>query len=77
MENAGEDERALYFFKKGLEIDPASKARCQDLMNCYLRLGQAAEAAAVYRRFKKSLRENLGLNPSAKTEAIYRAISIA
>jgi len=43
-------------------------------MTCYQRLNRETEARAVYYRCRKALSSALGIEPSAKTVAIYESI---
>jgi two-component SAPR family response regulator len=67
-------EKALDCYLTGLEIDDLAEKLYQGLMVCYLNLGQKAKALSVYDRCKRILSSTLGIEPSAKTEAIYKSI---
>jgi len=67
-------EKAVGCYQKGLEVDDLAEEFYQGLMTCYHRLGQQTKALSVYNRCKKVLSATLGINPSPKTEAIYRTI---
>jgi DNA-binding SARP family transcriptional activator len=43
-------------------------------MRAYLAMGEPAEAARVYRRCRDMLSVQLGIPPSAETEAVFRSI---
>ncbi|MGZ3605658.1 MAG: bacterial transcriptional activator domain-containing protein, partial [Thermodesulfobacteriota bacterium] len=66
-------ERALEIFELALNINPFAEELYQQLMICYRHLGENAKAVAVYARCKKTLHAS-GIEPSAKTEAIFRTI---
>ena len=66
-------EKALDCYLKGLEVDDLAEEFYQGLMNCYHRLGRIADARAVYQRYRKTV-SPLGLEPSAKIEALYQKI---
>ena len=66
-------EKALEVFQRALDIDPVAEEIYQQLMICYRHLHEHAKAVAVYQRCKKTL-YSLGIQPSAKTEAIYRTV---
>ena len=70
----GEWEKAVEYYEKGLEVNDLIEELYQQLMTCYQRLGRKAEALAVYHRCRKTLHAALGIEPSPKTEAIYRSI---
>lgn len=74
MEEAGELEGAIRWFRCGMEIDRMSEELCRRLMICLARLGLRAEAQAVYERLKKDLFSKAGAVPSARTRAVYSTI---
>ena len=67
-------ENALDCYQKALEVDDNIEELYQNLMICHQRLGQKAEAIAVYNRCCKTLSAALGIEPSSKTQTIYRAV---
>ncbi len=71
---SGQWEKALDCYLKGLEVDDLADEFYSGLMTCYHRLGRKTNALAVYRRHKKTLSSLPGIEPSPKTEAIYRTI---
>jgi two-component SAPR family response regulator len=73
-QQAGQWEKALDCYHKGLEIDNLAEEFYQGLMTCYHRLGRRSEALGVYQRCKRNLSSALGIEPSSKTQAIYRMI---
>jgi DNA-binding SARP family transcriptional activator len=73
-DRTGKSEEALGYYLKGLETEPLSEEFHQGLMASYIRLGHRAGALAVYKRCKKILHAELGINPSAKTETLRREI---
>ncbi|MDR3553981.1 MAG: BTAD domain-containing putative transcriptional regulator [Syntrophobacteraceae bacterium] len=75
LEKAGQWEKAIEIYQKGLDIDDISEEFYQHLMVCYCELDLNANAMEVYRRCKKLLAAKLGIGPSPKTEAIYRKIT--
>lgn len=74
MEREGRWEDAVSTYRRGLEVDVLAEEFHQRLMACHRRIGQAAEAMAVYERCRKTLSSLLGIAPSAETEAIARKI---
>jgi LuxR family maltose regulon positive regulatory protein len=66
--------KALDLFQKGLEIDELAEEFYQHLMLCHRRLGRQAEAVLVYQRCRAALAGSLGIEPSPKTEEIYRSL---
>ncbi len=75
LERAGQWENAMEYYRKGLDIDDTSEEFYQRLMICNRELELYANAIEVYKRCKKLLATKLGIDPSPKTEAIYRSIT--
>jgi len=73
MEN-GQLEKALECYQKGLEVDRFAEEFYQGLMACYHQLGRYPEAISTYNRCKRALSTGLGIEPSSKTEALYKAL---
>jgi DNA-binding SARP family transcriptional activator len=73
-EETGQWEKALECYQRGLDADDLAEEFYQNLMTCYLRLDREAEARAVYHRCRKILSSALGIEPSAKTQAIYKSL---
>jgi len=74
LEKTGQWEKAIEYYQKGLDIDDLSEEFCQRLMICHQQLGRHANAIEVYNRWEKLLSLRMGIEPSAKTKAIYRNI---
>jgi len=70
----GQLEKALECYQKGLEVDRLAEEFYQGLMSCYHQLGRQTEALSTYHRCKKALSTSLGIKPSSKTEAFYKAV---
>jgi len=70
-EGAGEFERAIDRFKRGIEVDDLAEEFYLGLMLCYKRLGRAAEAMGVYNRLEKTLSTRLEIKPSPASRAVY------
>jgi DNA-binding SARP family transcriptional activator len=73
-EKSAKWEKAIEFYERGLEMDDLAEELYCHLMICYRQSGQPSKALSVYQRCKKSLQAVLGVEPSSKTEEIYRAI---
>jgi DNA-binding SARP family transcriptional activator len=67
-------EKAAEVFQKGLEVDGLAEEFYQHLMVCHQKLGQRAEAMAVYKRCSALLSSTLGISPSSRTEDLYQSI---
>jgi DNA-binding SARP family transcriptional activator len=73
-EQTGQWEKALDCYQRGLDADDLAEEFYQNLMTCYLHLDREAEARTVYHRCRKILSSALGIEPSAKTQAIYKSL---
>ena len=73
-QEAGQWEKALDCYQKGLEVDHLAEEFYQGLMTCHQHLGQRAEALSVYNRCKRALSQAFGVEPSPKTDGIYRSL---
>jgi LuxR family maltose regulon positive regulatory protein len=68
-------EMASIYYQNALEMgELLDEELFQRLMTCHHRLGEPARAIEVYHHCKSTLFSNLGVKPSLKTEAIYRAL---
>jgi DNA-binding SARP family transcriptional activator len=70
----GQCAKAVEYCQRALEVDNLAEEFYQCLMKCYQNLGQQAEAMKVYKRCRNILSSVLGIEPSSKTEAIYKSI---
>jgi LuxR family maltose regulon positive regulatory protein len=66
--------KAVNCYQKGLEVDDLAEEFYQCLMTCFQRLGRRAEALTVYNRCRNTLSTALGVEPSLKTDAIYKSL---
>ncbi len=66
--------QAVERYQRLLGQDPFREAGHRELMRCYYRAGDRAAAIRQYQDCASMLREELGLSPSAETEALYRQI---
>ena len=73
-EKSGDTVQAVRIYKKGLEIDNQAELFYQRLMLLYQSHGRTAEAVTVYQQCSTILSRTLGIEPSGKTEEIYRGI---
>lgn len=62
-------------YRRAVEIEPLTEKFSYQLMLCYQRQGQTAEALAVYRRCRQTLSSNLGIEPSAMMKALHSALA--
>jgi DNA-binding SARP family transcriptional activator len=57
-----------------LRQDPCREDVHRLIMRCQARFGRTSEALRQYERCRRALRETLGLEPSAPTQALARAL---
>lgn len=74
FEETGQWKKALHCYKRGLEVDDLAEEFHRRLMACYHKLGRRAEALATYRKCRETLADVLGVEPSPKTQEIYRSL---
>jgi DNA-binding SARP family transcriptional activator len=65
---------ALQPLERLLRADPCDERAAQELMKLLTRHGRRAEAMRVFQRLSQSLREDLGVEPSADTAELNRQI---
>jgi DNA-binding SARP family transcriptional activator len=70
----GDDALAIERFSAALGQDPLREDAYRGQMSSLARLGRPAEALRVYEHCRRVLREELGADPSAQTEALYEQI---
>jgi LuxR family maltose regulon positive regulatory protein len=73
-EQTGQWEQAVEFYQQGLDTDHLAEEFYQRLMKCYGKLGRKADAVKTYNRCCSLLRDDLGIDPSAETQAIYSSL---
>jgi DNA-binding SARP family transcriptional activator len=73
-EQLGEWERAIRFYRKGLEIDPLTEALYQRLMICFRETGQRGDALAIFHRCQAILHRVFQIAPSPTTLALYASL---
>jgi DNA-binding SARP family transcriptional activator len=61
-------------YQRGIEADRLREEFYQRLMLCNQKMGQQAEAIAVYNRCRAELSYGLGVSPSNMTESILAAV---
>lgn len=65
---------AIALYERGTEVDTLAEDLYRRSMRCHLAQDQPAEAARVYRRCREMLSVQLGIPPSAETEALFRSV---
>lgn len=66
--------QAVQVYERALEMDDATEELYRRLIMCYFRLNQRSAGCAVYQRFKKSLKETMGLAPAREMEDLYERL---
>ena len=77
LEQAGKAEAAIELYRRALEQDNLAEELYRRVITCHAKLGQRAEAMATYRRCRELLSVVLGIQPSAETEQLFRALQAA
>ena len=74
LERSDAWEEATALYRRGIELDPLAEEFHRRLMQSYLAQDRIAEALDAYRRCRDLLSITLGVQPSAATQAAYRAL---
>ncbi len=77
QEQAGAWEQALAWWMRGLAVDDLAEYFYQRVMVCHARLGDNSGAAKAYNLCRRKLRDQLGIDPSAATEAVRASLARA
>ncbi len=73
-ETIGEWDRAIRYYRKGLEIDPLMETLYQRLMLCFRHTGCISEALATYHRCRAILAEQFRIEPARATREVYNSL---
>jgi ATP/maltotriose-dependent transcriptional regulator MalT/DNA-binding SARP family transcriptional activator len=73
-EEGGRRDAAIDCYLRCIEADPLFEAPYRNLMLCYQRAGDAAEARSIYERLRTMLAARLKSAPSPETQAIFAAL---
>lgn len=68
-------EKAIRWYRRGLEVDMLAEQFYQRIMYCYLRTDRRADAAEAYRQCCRVLLASLNVSPSARTRELFREIN--
>jgi DNA-binding SARP family transcriptional activator len=74
-EEAGKPEAAVDCYLRCIEADELCEPVYRNLMLCYQRQGEPAEAIATYERLRTVLAARLKIMPSPETQAIHASLS--
>jgi DNA-binding SARP family transcriptional activator len=75
-EQAGDYDRAIDAYERGIAVDPAAEDLYRGLMVLHHRLGRKPDAIGVYERCRKNLATISGTTPSAETDALFLLQSV-
>jgi len=75
--DAGEPAAAALLAEQALDADPYDEAALRLLMRAHEQAGRPASALAAYARVRERLRDDLGVSPSAETEAAHDGLLLA
>jgi SARP family transcriptional regulator, regulator of embCAB operon len=67
----GRPHEAIHLAERVLAEDGACERACRQLMHAYGRLSERSMALRVYDRFRRTLAQELGVSPSASTQALH------
>jgi DNA-binding SARP family transcriptional activator len=67
----GEDALAVEAASEAVRLEPFRETSHQRLMRAHAALGNRAEALRAYERCRRLLADELGVDPSVETEALY------
>lgn len=70
-------EAAIAILERGLEADAAAEGLYRQLMLCYRQLDRKAEAIEVFNRCRTALADQLDVEPSPETAAIYKELTLS
>lgn len=65
-------DRTMHYLQRLLELEPGDEPAARDLMLLLARADRRAEAAQVYRQCRAYLEQELGIEVSPETTAVYR-----
>ena len=74
FEERGCWDRPVGWYRRAIEVDPLAEGLHRRLMLCYRECGRHAEAIEVYEACRRTVRAELGIEPSPETAAIHRSL---
>ena len=74
-EDTGRGDAAVDGYLRCVEADPLFEAPYRNLMLCYQRAGDTAEARATYERLRAILSTRMKTLPSQETQAVFAALA--
>jgi len=73
----GEYIRAIHYARRALMVEPANEKVHQNIMVCFVAIGDRHAALRQYEECKQSLRNELAVEPSPETQSLYQWIQTA
>jgi LuxR family maltose regulon positive regulatory protein len=73
-ENRERWSAAAVLYERGLEVDALAEELYRGLIRCHLAQQRPAEVARTFQRCRDVLQAELGVAPSAETEALFRSV---
>lgn len=73
-ETAKRWHEAAAIYQRGIELDNLAEGLYRGLMVCHRELGNHAEGLKTYRRCRELLSVVLGVQPTARTQAVYQSL---
>lgn len=67
-------DKAIEWYRQGIETDGLAEEFYQRLMLCYQKQGKTTEAVKIYHSCRSMLSDNFDIVPSSKTAEIYKSI---
>ena len=70
MHEQGRFERAITYYRRGIEAESLAEELYQGLMRCYIETDRHAEGAAAYRQLEQTFSVVMGGAPSPASRAL-------
>jgi DNA-binding SARP family transcriptional activator len=74
--NADDPGNALVYARRAIQMDPLREDLYQVALRCQIAAGQRSGAIDTYLQCRSKLSEDLGLDPSVETRALYDQILV-
>jgi DNA-binding SARP family transcriptional activator len=74
LEQEGNWPAAIDCYHRVIEIEPVAESFYRRLMACHTKLGQRAEALAIFQRCRQALLAHLGISPTRETQDLYQRL---
>lgn len=74
-ERLEQTQEAVSLYEQGFHADPTSEAICRRLIILYHRLGRPADARSIYTQCRQAVQQQLGTQPSAETDALFKRLA--